>query len=220
MTTRIFESKEAFDAREDRTENGVSEGYARAFSGWAWERGNEGCWNCVDCDECKDCDNCADCVGCQDSVSCQKCKECAGCFDCGDCVRCVDCANCDKIIFTEDAWDVGRPDSPGSDGTARIPVIENIHGKILEAVSKPGALNMSSWHRCNSTHCRAGWVCVLAGRAGKRLEKKTSTLYAAMQIYKASSGIRVPPRQFYVSEERAMLDIRRCADEEAVGLIE
>ncbi|MGB0405020.1 MAG: hypothetical protein ACPGDB_02385, partial [Fusobacterium sp.] len=36
--------------------------------------------------------------------------------------------------------------------------IENIHQKVLEAVTTDNALDMSDWHTCETTHCRAGWV--------------------------------------------------------------
>ena len=74
---------------------------------------------------------------------------------------------------------------------------------------------MGDWHTCSTTHCRAGWVVHLAGEAGKELEKKTSTLFAAMQIYKASSPIRVSPTRFFETNEAAMKDMQRCAEEEA-----
>jgi hypothetical protein len=93
-------------------------------------------------------------------------------------------------------------------------VIENIHQKVLEAVSKPYALDMSAWHTCETTHCRAGWVEVLAGERGKKLAKETDTAFAAMQIYKNSSLIRVSPVKFYEDNETAMADIVRCAEEE------
>jgi hypothetical protein len=83
---------------------------------------------------------------------------------------------------------------------------------------------MESWHKdsaineageyCGTTHCRAGWVVALAGKAGRELELKTSTLFAAMQIYKASSDIRVSPTRFFESNAVAMADIKRCAEEE------
>ena len=97
-----------------------------------------------------------------------------------------------------------------------IPIIPNIHAKVLEAVKKtPDALDMSTWHTCETTHCRAGWVVMLAGEAGKELENRTSTGFAAIQIYKASSPIRVYPPRFYENNKVAMADIIRCAEEEA-----
>jgi hypothetical protein len=94
-------------------------------------------------------------------------------------------------------------------------VIENIHQKVCEAVMLPDALNMESWHTCDTTHCRAGWVTHLAGEKGKILEAHTSTEFAAMQIYKASSPIRVFPPRFYDSNAKALEDIQRCAKEES-----
>jgi len=73
---------------------------------------------------------------------------------------------------------------------------------------------MSIWHTCDTTHCRAGWVVFLAGEAGKKLESQTSTQFAAMQIYKKSSPIRVMPVRFFDDNEKAMADIIRCAEEE------
>jgi hypothetical protein len=54
-------------------------------------------------------------------------------------------------------------------------------------------------------------VVTLAGEAGRALEEKTSTAFAAMQIYKASSPIRVSPARFYDPNEAAKADIERCA---------
>ena len=76
---------------------------------------------------------------------------------------------------------------------------------------------MNTWHSdtCDTTHCRAGWVIVLAGEQGKELEKRTSTLFAAMQIYHKSSPIKVALTRFYESNEVAMADMKRCAELEA-----
>ena len=71
---------------------------------------------------------------------------------------------------------------------------------------------MSRWHTCDTTHCRAGWVVVLAGEAGKELEAKTDTCFAAMTIYNASSDIKVSPTMFFVNNEESMKDIVRCAE--------
>jgi hypothetical protein len=74
---------------------------------------------------------------------------------------------------------------------------------------------MDNWHTCETTHCRAGWVVTLAGEEGKKLEGQTNTQFAAMQIYKASSDIRVSPTRYFESDEEAMKDMRRCAELEA-----
>jgi len=79
---------------------------------------------------------------------------------------------------------------------------------------------MGSWHKCETTHCRAGWVVVLAGSAGKELESRTTTLFAAMQIYhKSSPEIEVSPVRFYETNEVAMEDIKRCAEAEKLATI-
>jgi hypothetical protein len=96
-----------------------------------------------------------------------------------------------------------------------IPKIENIHQRVFEAASKDGALNMGNWHTCDTTHCRGGWVVFLAGDEGRKLEAETDTLFAAMQIYKKSSTIRVPIPRFYESNDEAMADMKRCAELEA-----
>lgn len=80
--------------------------------------------------------------------------------------------------------------------------------------SRPNALNMDQWHSCETTHCRAGWVIHLAGKKGYELEKRTSPVFAAMQIYKASSSINVSPPRFYETNSKALEDIKRCAEEE------
>lgn len=96
-----------------------------------------------------------------------------------------------------------------------IPKIANIHGALLAAIHDNGnKLDMSDWHKCETTHCRAGWIVTLAGEKGVALEKQTSTLFAAMQIYKASSPIRVSPLRFFETDKVAMADIEACAAKE------
>ena len=95
------------------------------------------------------------------------------------------------------------------------PKIENIHQKIYEAVNKPNALDMSKWHTCDTTHCRAGHVVHLAWEAGYALEKLTSTLFAAMQIYNISSDISVSPVRFFEDNATALEDMKRCAELES-----
>lgn len=151
-----------------------------------WEKENERNIGCWDCSDCSDCSDCYNCSYCS---SCSDCSDCSGCYGCVD-------LNGNKEAFS-------------------IPVLENIHKQVYEAASRPAALNMDDWHTCETTHCRAGWVVHLAGQAGKELEEKTSTLFAAMQIYKASSPIRVSPVRFFETNEKAMQDMKRCAEEEA-----
>ena len=50
--------------------------------------------------------------------------------------------------------------------------------KVARAALGPGALDMSTWHTCETTHCLAGWAVALSGPAGKALEAVTSTSVA------------------------------------------
>ena len=75
---------------------------------------------------------------------------------------------------------------------------------------------MFDWHTCDTTHCRAGWVVHLAGKAGYALEKATSTLFAAQQIYK-KSGYVISPARFFDDDEEAMADMKRLALLESEG---
>ena len=97
-------------------------------------------------------------------------------------------------------------------GAPPIPKIEDIHKKILAAVSIPDALNMGSWHSCETTHCRAGWVVHLAGKEGYALERFHDTLLAAQLIYR-ESGYPIAPARFFDSNEDALADMKRLAEQ-------
>ena len=57
----------------------------------------------------------------------------------------------------------------------------------------------------------------LAGEEGRKLEDKTSTLFAAMQIYKASDPDNpIAPTRFFESNEKALADMKRLAELQAV----
>jgi hypothetical protein len=96
-----------------------------------------------------------------------------------------------------------------------IPRIDNIHQKLYAAASAPGCLNMSTWHTCETTHCRAGWIVALAGEAGVKLEAFHDTPLAALLIYRESSPLKVSMRSFYDTNEVAMADMKRMAELEA-----
>jgi len=116
-----------------------------------------------------------------------------------NCFRCSGCSGCSRCS-----------DMAPQKNDFAVPVIEDIHKKIYEAASNPGALNMNTWHSCNTTHCRAGWAVHLAGEAGYELEKRTSVLFAAQQIYKAS-GYEISPVRFLDENAAAMADMKRLA---------
>ena len=98
-----------------------------------------------------------------------------------------------------------------------IPKIPHIHSAVYAAASQPAALEMGSWHQtgyCGTTHCRAGWVVVLAGPAGRAMEGLIGTPAAAALIYQASDPTleRIP--NFYDSNDAALADMKRLAGAE------
>ena len=227
MKTQIFDSYSEFFKREDKEVNGVNPQFAKDNPDFEKQNEtNKGCWCCSDCSDCSDCSgcsDCSDCSGCSRCSGCYDCSRCSGCYDCSDCSDCsrcsgcYDCSDCSNIAWLRDKENLSpEPPKDASDkpGFPEVPVIENIHQKVFEAVNKPEALDMSAWHTCETTHCRAGWVVTLAGEQGKKLEQKTSTQFAAMQIYKASSPIKVIPPRFFDPNNAALTDMQRCAEEE------
>ena len=133
-----------------------------------------------------------------------KLDRCYDCSDCSGCSGCYDCSGCSGC-YSRSGF-VGE--------LPPIPVIADIHKSVYAAASQPKCLDMSTWHSsCGTSHCRAGWVVTLAGEAGALLEKKTSTLFAAMQIYKASDPDHpVPPPRFFGSNDDALADMKRMAE--------
>jgi hypothetical protein len=91
-----------------------------------------------------------------------------------------------------------------------VPRVPKLDAKILKLIeSGEGSLDMSQWHSCETTHCRAGWAVHLAGKDGYELERKLcSTAAAGALIYHRSTG-RVP--DFYASNEDALADLVACA---------
>jgi hypothetical protein len=80
-----------------------------------------------------------------------------------------------------------------------IPVVESLDRKILDAIAAGGMLNMSHWHTCETTHCRAGWAAHGPHQAG-------------VMIYRASTG-RVP--HFFATDKAALADITERAQSAA-----
>ena len=95
-----------------------------------------------------------------------------------------------------------------------VPVVPRLHQQILSALDGGGSLNMAEWHTCETTHCRAGWAVHLAGEAGKALEQKIGSYAAGAFITIASCPWMERVPDFYATNEDAMADIRRCAEEE------
>jgi Pentapeptide repeats (8 copies) len=94
-----------------------------------------------------------------------------------------------------------------------VPFIKNIHQTVYEAASiPPEALDMSTWHTCATTHCRAGWIVTLAGAGGKALEWAIGTPASAAIIYIKSDPKLEKIPDFYASNEVALADMKRLAD--------
>ena len=210
MKTKIYNSYSEFLSREDKKENGVSSDFAKAIPFFENDNlTNESCWNCSNCSYCSYCRSCS---------SCRYCSNCRSCSDCRSCRSCSDCSYCRSCRSCRDEKNTNKKE--GEKPAFIVPILENVHQKVLEAVTTPKHhLKMDDWHTCGTTHCRAGWVVHLSGEAGYLLEKQTDTCFAAMMIYKKSSpNIKVSPVRFFETNEMAFADIERCAQlEKEIG---
>ena len=103
----------------------------------------------------------------------------------------------------------------GANLQGEIPKIENIHQTVYVAACQKDALDMSDWHSCGTTHCRAGWVVTLAGEEGKKLEDKIGTPAAAALIYWASDEKLKQLPDFYCGNADALADMKNMAELEA-----
>jgi hypothetical protein len=109
--------------------------------------------------------------------------------------------------------DLSGADLSGALIDAPPPKIEKIDAKILAAIEGGGKLYMGDWHKCETTHCRAGWAITLAGDAGAALEAKIGPAAAGALIY-AMSRPEKPIPNFYATNEAALADIKACAAEQ------
>ena len=109
--------------------------------------------------------------------------------------------------------DLSGANLSGAEKTSfKIPVIPGLHQKMLTAIENGGTLDMATWHVCETTHCRAGWVVHLAGDVGGALEYCLSTPVAAALIELASEpdlNGKVP--DYYTDAPTAFADIKRLA---------
>jgi hypothetical protein len=76
-------------------------------------------------------------------------------------------------------------------GPLPIEPIPDLRAKVMAAVERDGcSLDMSQWHKCETTHCLAGWITTLHPQ-GKLLESLLSPSTAAALILSAC-GETVP----------------------------
>ena len=133
----------------------------------------------------------------------------------------LSCANLSRADLSDanlSGADLSRADLSGVDlsganllgadfSDVDVPVIPDIDATILAAIEVPGAaLNMSAWHTCETSHCRAGWAIHLAGDAGYALEERLGPSAAGALIYAASGSHPVP--EWNVTDEDALEDLR------------
>lgn len=111
------------------------------------------------------------------------------------------------VIFEGDFETVKRAveaaNLSGADLSEAVTPFEgDIRATINERVNQEGcALEMQSWHTCNTTHCIAGWAVIIHPQ-GLELEEKYGTSAAAALIFNASAVNPIP--NFYASNEDAM----------------
>ena len=65
------------------------------------------------------------------------------------------------------------------------------------ALATPDALDMGSWHTCDTTHCIAGWAVRLAGDEGNALEEKFGTATAGLALLGTEAA-----SHFYDTQEK------------------
>ena len=95
---------------------------------------------------------------------------------------------------------------------ADVPVVPDLHERMADAVGADGEhLRMQRWHSgCGTVHCRAGWAVVLAGEAGRALERRYDTPSAATMIYLVSDP-EYPLPDWYGDDADALASIRAAA---------
>ena len=118
------------------------------------------------------------------------------------------------VLRDADLRDADLRDADLRGGLKGVPLIPAIHQAVYEAASKPQALDMGSWHTCETTHCRAGWVVALAGAGGLALEWAMGTPAAAAIIYMRSDPKLEKIPDFYAGNESALEDMKRLAEAE------
>jgi hypothetical protein len=68
-------------------------------------------------------------------------------------------------------------------GDVPIDPVDGLIQQVSEsALASPDALYMGDWHKCDTTHCIAGWAIHLSGKKGKELEDKLGSASAGMVL--------------------------------------
>jgi hypothetical protein len=59
---------------------------------------------------------------------------------------------------------------------------DRLKAVAANALATDAALEMGAWHKCNTTHCIAGWAIHLAGEPGRLLEKLHGAAIAGLML--------------------------------------
>jgi hypothetical protein len=164
------------------------------------------CYQCKDCSGCIDCSEVIDCSYCTKCSECNSCNKCTGSLylsKCTECVNCIDESNCIEL-----------KDSPENNWFI-VPRIDNIHTKIYDSVRNQ--INRKQPFNCETPYCRAEWAIYFGGIRAKELEQKTSTIFAAMMVYKYSSQVPVNPSYYLLTPEQNFSDIESCSKGEKLS---
>jgi hypothetical protein len=82
-------------------------------------------------------------------------------------------------------------------GAEGLPEDEALLRRVCEAALAPGALDMQTWHTCETTHCLAGWAITLSGHAGRALETAVGPATAGALLIPRASHL------FFATTDRA-----------------
>ena len=88
---------------------------------------------------------------------------------------------------------LSRADLSGAKVSAElIPTAEQAAPLLAEVAAAAlvcdDALDMSTWHTCETTHCIAGWAIQLAGKRGAALEKEYGSQSAGLALLGAEAA--------------------------------
>jgi len=87
--------------------------------------------------------------------------------------------------------------------------VPRLDAALVAAIDSGAVIfDMRDWHPCETTGCRAGCACIMAGAAAAELEHATHPAIVGALVYAVSTGT-VP--DLYSSTDIALADMRRAA---------
>lgn len=97
-----------------------------------------------------------------------------------------------------------------------IPTVPGLYTRIKNVIGPGGggALDMDDWHKCDTTHCVAGWAVVMAGAPGGGLEHVTTPAWAGALIFAKTYPNEELP-DFYATNDAARAWITEQAEKES-----